>query len=168
MSDTINPYESTQTDLDEQKPLLVSQGSFSSAMIAHLKAASPWMKFMGITSFIGSGMLIIVGILIFLFPIFGEELDLTETFLSGIINSAFGFFYLAYGVVSIFPAKFLYSFASKIKLFIKTKNESDMESALRNNKSFWKFYGIMAIVVLAFFPIIFIVSIVIGIVGYAM
>jgi hypothetical protein len=167
MSEIINPYESTQTDLDEQKPI-VSQGVFTSAMIVHLKAAAPWMKFMGITSFVGSGIVIIVGILMFFLPVLGEEFDVTESVFSALINSAFGFFYLAYGAVSFFPAMFLYRFASKINLFIKTKNERAMENALQNNKSFWKFYGVLAIILLAIIPLMFILSIVVAVVGYTM
>ncbi len=167
MSDTINPYESTQTNLDEEKPL-ISQDFFTASTIEYLKASSPWMKFMGIMSFIGAGILIVVGLAIMLlFPIVSQVLDFVSAGLAA-VSSVFGFIYLAMGIVAIFPARYLYNFASKIRLFIETKNERAMEIALRNNKSFWKFNGIVAIISLASIPVIFIISIFVALAGVLM
>jgi hypothetical protein len=168
MSDTenfksINPYESTQTDLDE-KNSNVAQGFFTPLMISHLKAASPWMKFLGIVGFVGAGLMILLGIgFLSLFP-FLRNIILNEfsnlEFLATSFNSAFGFVYIMSGVIYIFPARFLYNFAAKINLFINMKNERAMEIALANNKSYWKFYGICVIISLAFIPLAIIISIV--------
>lgn len=57
------------------------------------------------------------------------------------------------GIIYIFPAKYLYNFGSKMNFFVKTKNEQAMETALKNNKSYWKFNGILVIISLAAFPI---------------
>lgn len=64
MSDNINPYESTQVDLDGQKPL-VARGFFTETMITYLKAASPWLRFLGILGLIGAGFCIFFGVLAF-------------------------------------------------------------------------------------------------------
>jgi magnesium-transporting ATPase (P-type) len=167
MSENINPYESTQTDLDEKKPE-VSQGFFTDPMIEHLQAASPWIKFMGVMSYISAGICILMGIIFVLFRFFGEDFDISEIFFSGVVNSTLGVLYLVMGIVLLFPAKYLSTFAAKIKLFVQTKQEQDMEIALSNNKSFWKFYGIWIIVSLALIPVIFIVAIVLAVVGSVM
>lgn len=167
MSDITNPYKSTQSDLNEQK-LVVPQGFFSGTMISYLKAASPWIKFMGIISFIGAGIMILnaIGILFlssFLFP-FIRNVILNQlssfSFLLRSFNAALGVVYLAMGIIYIFPAKYLYGFSSKINLFLKTKDEHAMEHALANNASFWKFNGILVIISLAFVPLMFIFSII--------
>jgi hypothetical protein len=162
MSENINPYESTHTNLDEQKPF-AAQGFFTASAIAHLKAAAPWIKFMGIMSFVSAGILVLCGILFWvLFPFFADELDFTVTF-----NAMFGIVYIIMGIVWIFPAKYLYGFAAKLKLFFASKDEREMEIALKNNASYWKFYGVWVIVSLAFIPMIFILSIIVAILGYA-
>jgi hypothetical protein len=163
---SINPYESTQTDLDEQKPF-ISQGFFTAPMIDHLKAASPWMKFMGIISFIGAGFLILAGIIIVLrIPFLFQGIDLLRIAFAGSVTSILGIIYIVMGIIWIFPAKYLYTFASKIKLFIKTKDEHNMEIALSSNKSYWKFYGMLVIISLAFIPLMFVVSIFVAIGAY--
>jgi hypothetical protein len=100
-------------------------------------------------------------------PYLLEELDFLGTVFSGFINSHFGFVYIISGMIMIFPARYLFNFASKINFFIKTKNERAMEIALRNNKSFWKFHGILLIISLAFIPLSFIITI-IAVVGSVM
>jgi hypothetical protein len=166
MSNTFNPYESTQTNIDEQKPN-VAQGFFTASMIAHLKAASPWMKFMAIISFIGAGLSIVIGIVMrIMLPFLIDESDLSDFFFGEMLNVSLAITYIISGIFLIFPAIFLYKFASKIKSFLKTKNVRDMEIAFRNNKSFWKFHGILLIICLAFIPLMFFVSIFITIGSY--
>ncbi len=153
MSDNINPYESTQVDLDGQKPL-VARGFFTETMITYLKAASPWLRFLGILGLIGAGFCIFFGVLAFVLrPFFTQELDSTIAGLSGLVTSTFGISYIVMGIIYIFPAKYLYNFGSKMNFFVKTKNEQAMETALKNNKSYWKFNGILVIISLAAFPI---------------
>ncbi len=167
MSDFTNPYESTETDFDTQKSS-ISQTFFTGPAIAHLKAASPWMKFMGIITYVSAALLVLMGIIIaFAFPFINEELNFSNTIFASFASSAaFGFIYIVSGIIYIFPAKYLYTFASKIKVFIETKNEQAMEIALRNNKSFWKFYGIYVIISIAIVPVISIISIVIAVGSY--
>ncbi len=165
MSDITNPYKSTQSDFDEQKPV-VPQGFFTGTMISYLKAASPWIKFMGIISFIGAGLMILSGIgMLALLPVLQNEF-INSSFLARSFSSLLGVVYLVIGIIYIFPAKYLYGFASKINLFLKTKDERAMELALANNTSFWKFNGILVIVSLAFVPLMFIFSIVAAVGAY--
>lgn len=168
MSDNINPYESTQTNVGDQMPL-IPQGHFTALSIIYLRAASPWMKFMGIISFVGAGISILIGMgILLMIPIFRNGINFPATFFAGLINSFWGFFYIAYGVIWIFPSKYLYNFAAKIKLFLEMKDERVMESALRNNKSFWKFHGILIIISLAFIPLMFVISIFLAITSFVM
>lgn len=165
MSDITNPYKSTQSDLNEQK-LVVPQGFFSGTMISYLKAASPWIKFMSIIGFIGTGFMILAAIgILFLLPFIRNAISyeyafVNSSFLLRSMNAALGVVYLAMGIIYIFPAKYLYGFSSKINLFLKTKDEHAMEHALANNASFWKFNGILVIISLAFVPLMFIFSII--------
>jgi flagellar biosynthesis protein FlhB len=64
------------------------------------------------------------------------------------------------GVICFFPARFVYNFGNKIKNFLQNNSEEELESAFKNNKSLWKFTGIVTIIYMAFLPIMLIASII--------
>ena len=61
--------------------------------------------------------------------------------------------YIVSGVIVFFPSKFMYSFGSRIKRYAGSEAPEDLEQALKNNKSLWKFSGIVCIVYLSFIPL---------------
>lgn len=157
MSDTINPYQSPQADI---KPnLLNSPGGLTESMMTYLRDASPWLRFIGVLSFIGCGFIALMGILSLLAPGFGNFYDLWESW--GGAVAAFGVFYLGIAVLMIFPARFIYNFGTKIRNYLRSGAEQDLELAFKNNKSLWKFYGIMSIVYLAITPVLIVVGIIV-------
>ena len=171
MSDTVNPYQSPETVAAPVKPL-VAQGSITETMLIYLKGASPWLRFMGILGFIGSG-LTALGSLIFLvmIPLVGrvwEDIPGFEAF-----GGAFGAFFsgsmmvfgLAGGVLLFFPALFTYRFGERIRSYLRTGMEHELELALKNNKSLWKFNGILCIIYLAFIPLLIVAGIIIAVVA---
>jgi hypothetical protein len=137
-------------------------------MLLYLKQASPWLRFIGILGFIMCGFMV-VGALPFLVRAsfvntWGEFSGIPgfEAFASnsGVIGVGFGIYFLGLAVLLFFPYYFIYKFGAKIRTYLRTGVEKDLEGALKNNKSLWKFYGILAIVGLAFVPVVFIVTIV--------
>ncbi|MDR1279046.1 MAG: hypothetical protein LBK02_09860, partial [Treponema sp.] len=62
-----------------------------------------------------------------------------------------------------FPALFTYNFGNKIRAYQQSRAEEELENAFKNNKSLWKFLGILTIISLAFIPVMIIISIVVGI-----
>jgi hypothetical protein len=64
-----------------------------------------------------------------------------------------GVLYFLLGLLSFFPAKFSYGFGSKIHHYALSNSEKDLEEAFKNNRSLWKFFGILAIVYLAIIPL---------------
>jgi hypothetical protein len=120
-------------------------------MARYLREASPWLRFIGILGFIGSG-LIALGGLVFIFLVVLIS-DLAGEF-GGILAGTFmGVLYILLGLVSFFPAKFCYGFGSKISHYTLSNSEKDLEEAFKNNRSLWKFLGILAIVYLAIIPL---------------
>jgi hypothetical protein len=71
--------------------------------------------------------------------------------------------YIALGVLFYFPASFIYKFGARIRKYQFSNSEEDLEQAFKNNKSYWKFYGVLCIIYLAFIPVLVIVSIIAGI-----
>ena len=66
-----------------------------------------------------------------------------------------------------FPALFLMRYASAIGRLRNSRSSEDLESALVNQKSFWKFVGILTIVVISFYVLMFVLSLILVGVGAA-
>jgi hypothetical protein len=103
-----------------------------------LKAAGPWMFFLGILGFVSCGILLLGGIIIILTG------DLLSSL--GLNGPWMGFFYIAMSVVSFFPSRLLFLTGSKLRSLKADDSDELLEAALRNNASFWKFYGVLSIV----------------------
>jgi hypothetical protein len=157
MSDLENPYKSPESPIVPEK--FGEAGiSLSETMLRYLKEASPWLRFIGIVGFIGCGfmcLIAIIGIIVALTGLVSAD----ET--GGIPLWLITLVYLPIGVLIFFPSRYTYNFGTKIRNYYFSNSDEDLESAFKNNKSLWKFYGILCIIYLAFIP----VSIFLGIIG---
>ena len=172
MSDAVNPYQSPETMADPVKPLLV-QGAITETMLVFLKSTSPWLRFIGIMGFVGAGLIAVWGILLLalgsvMAQVWASMPGLeTVSDLSESMGAAFGILtgILIIGVAALFfvPSHFLYKSGTKIRSYIREGREQDLELALKNNKSYWKFVGIIYIVYLAIIPLTIIISITVAV-----
>lgn len=124
----------------------------------YLTETAQWTQFLSIVGFVGTGLIIVLSF--FIGSIFssmpfpgGEMSNMPKGF--GFI---FGVIYFLIGVLYFFPSWYLYNFTRKMKTAL-TKNDSEaLEVALSNQKSFYKFWGILMIVLLGFYGLVAIVS----------
>jgi hypothetical protein len=174
MSDTTNPYQSPETSVNPVKPL-VAQGTLTETMLMYLQQASPWLRFIGILGFIQCGFMALGALSFFALMPFGEvwnQLSQMPGFeaavsgFGGVFGGVLGIYMLGAAVFVFFPSYFIYNFGAKIRTYLQTGADQDLEGALKNNKSLWKFSGILAIIGLAFVPVIFIVMIVVAVVSF--
>lgn len=158
MSD--NPYQSPQTVAGTAASVL-SSGAITETMVYYLKGASPWLRFLGIIGFIGCGILVVSGLIMLIMlmamPSFIPDMTAVLGSLAGV---SVGGFYIVLGVVGFFPTRFIYCFGSKIRNFLRNNSERELEEALKYNKSFWKFSGIVTIIYLAIIPIAIVIGII--------
>jgi hypothetical protein len=148
MSDSVNPWQSPQNPSVPDKS---RQGAaLSEPMITYLKQASPWLRFIGILGFIGAGLICLFGILSAVFSSVGAVLAENLGFLpAGFISLV----YVALAALTFFPARFTYLFGDKLRAYMHSGADWDLEQAFRNNKSLWKFTGILCIIYLAIIPV---------------
>ena len=175
MSDELNPYQSPETTSFQAAPEM-PQGNLTETMLKYLKAASPWLRFIGIVGFIMSGMVALWGLLIFIIFLFsGGFLDdlayETGSYffyggLLGVIGGITGLFTVGIAVVMFMPALFTYRFGDKIRRYLYTGADKELEEAFKNDKSLWMFNGIIYIISLAFVPVTIIASIIIALAIY--
>jgi hypothetical protein len=169
MSDIDNLYQSPRSDINAVNPLAPA-GKLTEAMVFYLKGTSPWLRFIGILAFIGAGATIVGGLLFSVLGTLGtnifaqalsDQMDIgaAETVVSW-ITILTGIFVIIIGVICFFPAWFIYNFGKRIKTFLQNNSERELELAFKNNKSLWKFMGILTIIYLAFLPVTLIISII--------
>ena len=171
MSDALNPYQSPEAALNPANPL-TAQGTLTEPMLVHLKGASPWLRFLGVLGFIAAGLTALSGIALFaVLPMVSRlwgEIPGFEAVFSGFWGAALSgttaVFCIGGGALMFFPSLFIYRFGEKIRSYLRTGSDSELELAFKNNKSLWKFAGIISIIELAFIPVFTIAGIIIMVV----
>jgi hypothetical protein len=158
MSDDMNPYQSPQSPVNPEPE---SAARLTATMVRYLKEAAPWLRFIGILSFVGCGFMVLVGILFLLAALIRPDFTGELGWVSGGIGSIA---YIGSGVLMFFPARFTYTFGAKIRGYLHSNAEEDLEQAFKNNKALWKFNGVLYIIALALVPV-GIVGVVIAVIG---
>jgi hypothetical protein len=169
MSDNANPYQSPETVVKPEAPL-VSQTVLTETMLTHLKGASPWLRFIGIMGFISCGLMVFGGILFLaLIPLMGSvweaipDLGEFSVYFGAAFGGSMGVYFFICAVIVFFPSRFIFTFGNRIRSYLRSGTAGDLEEAFKNNKSLWKFAGIVTIISLAFIPVMIIVGIVVAV-----
>ena len=124
----------------------------SENMLKSLSATRPWVIFLAILGFIFTGLLVITGFSTsFLISAIAEKQGLPHFF--GLL---LGIFYLAFGIFFyLIPCLFLLRYGQAIGR-ISTLGQEAIEKALTQQKSFWKYMGIFAIVMIVLYVVLMI------------
>ena len=158
----INPFASPREAPAERAVATDSGGDgvISPQMIQALAQTRPWVLFLSILGFILSG-------LVALGSLGGAAASLmmgiagVAVFLSALVTGAAAALYF-------FAAYHLYTYATQIAKFLRTKNSDDLDRAMVAQKSFWKLVGMVTAVVVGIYVILFVLGLVLGVLGAAM
>jgi hypothetical protein len=171
MSNDVNLYQSPQSPAN---PAAGNGGPLTGIMLRHLKDASPWLRFIGVIGFISSGFLAMGGLGSFVSSFFMGNLwrEIPEVSeyadIFGIFFGVFmGLYFIIFAVLSFFPSLFVYNFGTRIRSYLQSGMDRDLETAFKNNKSLWKFMGVLMIISLAFIPVLLVIGVVVGIAAAA-
>jgi hypothetical protein len=159
MSDLENPYQSPESPIIPE----TSQNSgmpLTDTMLRYLIETSPWLRFIGIIGYIGSGMLCVTGIISAIVML--ATSNLIGEF-GGYPVWLFPLVYLPFGVLLFFPAHFTFKFGQRIRMYQNSHSNEDLELGLKYSRSYWKFMGILYIIYLAAIPVSIIIAIITGV-----
>lgn len=135
--------------------------------INYLSEAARWSRFLSIIGFIYCGLMVLCGLFIgsifaLMAPAMGGE---SNVFVA--MGSVFtGFFIISFALLLFFPAYYLFNFSTKLRRAVHNNDQPVLAESLKNLKSFFKFYGILVIVLLSFYILIFIAGIIGALVGH--
>ena len=114
----------------------------SSGVAEVLKETRPWVSLMSVIHFIGAGFLALMG-LGFMFMAFTGQWRGPAA--AGYIGA---FVYLAMGSAFVFPGIFLMQYAQRITTFLQSPSTTGLEQVLVAQRNFWRFIGILSLIVL--------------------
>jgi hypothetical protein len=143
----------------------------SPATVEALRQTRPWVLFLAILGIIGTGLMLLGG----LFMLAGGAMAMTQAssamgpggakaagFMGGFMTFAVLMF-LVIAVVYLYPISKLLKYAGAIARLSRSGAVRDLEDALQQQKSFWKFVGIMVIVIFTLYILAFIAIFVMGV-----
>ncbi len=122
---------------------------------AHLLETARWTKFLAIIGFITVGFMLIGSFVIMVSgALFSSALSTTP--LAGLGAVGLGILYLVFAALYLYPIISLYKFTTSIKTGLQTNNQELINEGFRHQKNMYRFFGILTIIVLAFYLIIII------------
>lgn len=160
-----NPYTSPTANLFGSSSASSAEG-VSQEAIVQLQRTKPWVRFIGVLLWIGVALMMLGGVIVLFSSIMGlsamnqngaGNLGLQAGMMVGIAIS-----YLIMSLLYIYPAVKIWKYGSYIGKLVSSRSPEDLVSALDQQRSFWKFFGIMAIIVICMYLLIFIGAIVFG------
>lgn len=128
-------------------PLVVTPSMYES-----LRATRPWVIFLGVMSFIGAGFMVLGGL----------GMAAMGSRMSSGSGPALGLVYLVMSVFYIIGGVYLVRYGSAIGRLLNGGGTADMEAALAGQKSFWKYAGILTLVMIILSIVGVVIAIVVG------
>lgn len=136
----------------EEQSVFESPLNINEQIRGYLKETSGWTFFLAILAFIGVAFMLLAGLVVAAMAgSLPEETNPYSQF--GFSMSWLGIFYIIMAIVMIFPALYLFNFSRKTKTALESSRIEDFTSSFSNLKSYFKFTGIMAIVVIVLYII---------------
>lgn len=132
-----------------------------------LKEIAKWASFLSVMGFIFIGFLVLGALAMFAVGGAmgaGDMQGMGGMGMMGMLGGAtLGVIYLVIAVLYFFPVMYLFKFASNAKKALSGNNTEQLTASIENLKSHYKFIGILTIVGIVFYVVIFIVAIIAGI-----
>ncbi|WP_394844261.1 hypothetical protein LZC95_45310 [Pendulispora brunnea] len=132
----------------------------SELALESLRQTRPWVLVISILMFIGAGFMLLAGIGMLVAGAFVPESPSGPK--APIAMSYLGLFYLPLAVLYVFPAFKLSKYAGSISRLVASRSLSDLELSLGHQKSFWKFCGIAALLMIVVYALVAVAIVVAG------
>lgn len=161
---SIDPYSSPANYA--QPPSFSASKEVSQGVLAQLAGTKPWVRFMSVLMFIGTGFMLLAALIML---VAGGTIAASAKASGGALPAGMmtgiSIVYALFAGIYIYPALKLWKYASNIGTLLISSSMVDLEAALNQQRSFWKFLGIMVIALFVLYFVIVIAVVAIG--GFA-
>jgi len=139
------------------------QGGVSDLAVESLRQTRPWVRVIAILMVVGAGFMLLAGVAMVMAGAFLPEGPGASK--SPFPMALLGFVYLPLSALYLYPAFKLFKYSGSISRLLESRASADLEVALGHQKSFWKFSGIAALVMLAVYAVGFVGAIAYGVIS---
>lgn len=133
-----------------------SADSVSPSTIQALLGTKGWVRFMSVMVWIGIGFMLIGAGFIGIASVIGLSGAGGNSPFGGAEMIALAGIYGLMAVLYVYPAIKLWAYASRITALAATRTVADLDAALTEQRRFWKFTGILFIVLICAYIVLFI------------
>jgi hypothetical protein len=133
----------------------------------YLNQTQPWVRFMGILNFVGAGLMVVLAFVILITATIGGmqtgefgEIGRAASVAGRVILAVL---YVVLAVLYIPAGLFLYRYAGAIRLLRTGGTTGDLEAALKHQRSFWRYVGVLSAIGIAVALIVFAVALLLGV-----
>jgi len=137
----------------------------SEQALGYLNETRPWVKFLAILGFVGIAFMVLASFF-FMFGMSAMPARPGTQPLPAAFGALFGFFYLLFAALYFMPCLFLYRYSKAIAA-IPGSGQAALEDALKNQKSVWKFWGILMAVMVCIYAFFLLIGVIVAAVGLA-
>lgn len=154
-----NPYATPAANPYGSNPLNM-EGSVTTETIAPLAGTKGWVQFMSILLWLGVGFMVMAGIGMMAAGSFmAEAVAKTQPgspMASKMVVVGLGGLYLLMAIFYVYPAIKLWSYGSRIGKLKNSLALADLNAALHEQRRFWKFTGIVIILMICLYILLFV------------
>jgi len=131
--------------------------------VNYLGETARWCKLLSIFGFIYCGIMVLVGLFFgslvssMMMPGMGSADKVGGAFMSSFI--------ILMALILFFPAYYLFNFSSKVRRALRNNDQEVLTDSLKNLKSFFKFNGIIVIIILSLYALALVSAIIGAMVG---
>lgn len=154
-----NPYAAPRAAVHGTPMGDPAAAGITPAIVNLLRQTKPWVRLLAVLGFIGTGFLFLAS--------FGM-LALGASAGQG-LPAGFGIglmlVYMLMAGIQLPAVLFLNRYASRIGKLVNSNAPEDLESALAAQKSFWRYVGILTLIMLCIYALVIVIMIVVGVAG---
>jgi len=165
MSEESNPYQAPKAEAGAIEAHSLAGVSVTTTMMDHLRKTRPWVRFLATLGFVFLGLIALFGIGTTLASIFGSGRSGRSGLFESYLMIIPGLLYGGMLVLYFFPILHLHRFAGSLKRLLAEGGTRALEDAMRHQKSFWKFAGILTAVTAGLVILTMVLSVVLAAAG---
>jgi len=129
----------------------------NSISIEYMRETAKWARFLSIVGFVMVGLIVLGGV--FAGTFMGSMMAAAGSPIGGV---GIALLYIGMAALYFFPTLYLFRYSKNTKQAIETNSEDLLTEGVGNMKSVFKFWGIFMAIILAFYAVILVFSIVGG------
>jgi hypothetical protein len=155
-----NPYSTPGSDVFASSSALGGEG-ITEGVLEQLRKTKGWVKFLGVMAFIGAALMVVLGVVIMAGGAFGAAFaGQAGAELGPWFTAIIGLIYIVMALLYIYPGMKLWKYGKTIDRLLEDRASVTLEAALNEQRSLWKFCGIMMIIMLSLYIVAAIVAVI--------